>query len=202
MSYRGQNYSRLLGMPGFTDESMNIHFKLYEGYVGHFNEMIDILNGTDRDNPAYDAIKEKFAWDFNGVRLHEAYFGNLTKDYKALNPDSGLAREMVKTYGSLESWANDFWEVSSTRGAGWAVLAWDPEGKSLINLWIKGHEVGTLFYCVSLLVNDCFDHAYMTDYGDDRSDYAEAFLKVIDWVEVQKRFDSVVQLSREAEYAL
>jgi superoxide dismutase len=42
----------------------------------------------------------------------------------------------------------------------------------------------------------------MTDYGDDRSDYAEAFLKVIDWVEVQKRFDSVVQLSREAEYAL
>ena len=92
-------------------------------------------------------------------------------------------------------------EVSRTRGDGWAVLAWDPEGQTLVILWITGHEVGTLFYCVSLLVNDCFDHAYMNDYGDDRADYTEVFLKVIDWAEVEKRFDSIVQLTRAAEYA-
>jgi len=201
MSYRGQNYSRLLEMPGFTDESMNVHFKLYENYVNHFNQAIDILNGTDRDNPSYDEIKARFAWDFNGVRLHESYFGNMTKDYQPLDPNSELAGRMIQTYGSLESWADDFWEVSSTRGEGWAVLAWDPQDNSLLNLWVTGHEVGTLFYCVSLLVLDCFDHAYMTDYGDDRSDYTEAFLKVIDWAEVQKRFTAAVQLSREAEYA-
>ena len=202
MTYPGQNYKNLLGMPGFSDEILKPHFQLYEGYVGRFNKMINVLHGTDRDNPAYDEIKDRFAGDFNGVRLHEAYFGNMAREFQVLDPHSDLAAQIVKTYGSFESWANDFWEVSCTQGEGWAVLAWDPEGKSLLNLWIKGHGVGTLFYCVSLIVNDCFDHAYMADYGDSRSDYAEAFLKVIDWAEVQKRFDSVVQLSRSAEYAV
>jgi Fe-Mn family superoxide dismutase len=201
MSYPGQDYSRLSGMRVFSDESMETHLKLYKEYVAHFNTMMDVLNGTDRNNPAYDEIKDKFCWNFNGVRLHEAYFGNMTRQFKDLDPESDLAAQMVKTYGSVESWANDFWEVSCTKGEGWAVLAWDPEDKSLLNLWITGHGVGTLFYCVSLLVNDCFDHAYLTDYGDGRADYAEAFLKAIDWAEVEKRFDAVVQLSRAAEYA-
>jgi Fe-Mn family superoxide dismutase len=202
MGLSGQNYSHLLGMRGFGDELLDSHFKIYEGYLAHFNRMIDVLNGIQNNNPRYDEIKNDFASDFTGVRLHEFYFGNITKQFQPLDPNSDLAVQIIKTYGSLESWANDFWEVSSTRGEGWAVLAWEPEGKSLINLWITGHEVGSLFYCVSLLVNDCFDHAYMTDYGDDRSDYTEAFLRVINWAEVQKRYDSAIQLSRAAEYAL
>ena len=201
MSYKGQNYEELIGMPGFSDELLDIHLKLYEGYVAHFSSMIDSLNHTSRDSEMYEEIKREFAWEFDGVRLHEAYFGNMTRHFKVLDPTSELAKEIIRTFGSLEAWENDFKEVSLTRGAGWAVLAWDPEEKSLVNLWIKGHEVGILFYCVSILVNDCFDHAYMTDYGDDRSDYTNAFLNVIDWKEVQKRFKSVIQLSRAYEYS-
>jgi Fe-Mn family superoxide dismutase len=202
MRYKGQNYDRLLGMPGFSDESLKSHFKLYEEYVARFNRMLDVLNGVRRDKPEYDEIKARFAWDFNGVRLHESYFGNMTKHFKVLDQESDLASQIAKTYGSMEAWENDFRELSLTPGEGWTVLAWDPEGRTLLNLWIKGHEVGTLFYCVSLLVNDCFDHAYMTDYGDDRADHTEAYLKVIDWEEVEKRFDSVNQLTRAEEYAL
>ncbi len=202
MTYAGQSYEHLLGMPGFSDEYIKDHIKIYEGFLDRFNRMIDVLNGAQRDNPEYDAIKNAFASDFTGVRLHEIYFGNMARQSQSLDPDSDLAVQIIKTYGSLESWANDFWEVSLTRGEGWAVLAWEPEGKNLINLWITGHEVGSLFYCVSLLVNDCFDHAYMTDYGDNRSDYTEAFLKVINWAEAQKRFASAVRLARSAEYAL
>ena len=202
MIYAGQNYNHLSGMPGFSDEALEGHLKIYEGFLDQFNRTIDVLNGAQKGSPKYDEIKGGFASDFTGVRLHEFYFGNMTGQFRALDPDLDLAVQIIKTYGSLESWANDFWEVSLTRGEGWAVLAWEPEGKNLINLWITGHEVGSLFFCVSLLANDCFDHAYMTDYGDNRSDYTEAFLKVINWSEVQKRFDSAVKLARTAEYAL
>ena len=86
------------------------------------------------------------------------------------------------------------------RGVGWAVLAWDSEGSNLFNIWINEHDSGHLFYSVPILVNDVFEHAYLTDYGAERKDYIEAFLKVVDWVEAQKRFSNVLQLSISHTY--
>jgi superoxide dismutase, Fe-Mn family len=200
MSYTAKNYDRLLGIRGFSDKLLKAHFKLYEGYVDHINKMIEFLNGADVEAPEYDEVKRRFAWEFNGMRLHEAYFGNMTKESEGLDPKSDLARQIVASFGSREAWEKDFRKVSSMRGIGWAVLAWDPEGKSLFNIWINEHDVGHLFYSVSLLVNDVFEHAYLTDYGTDRKDYIEAFLKVVDWAEVQKRFAAVVQMSGAKPY--
>ena len=188
-------------MPGFSDKSLKAHFTLYEGYVAHINKMIDLLNGQKFETQEYGEIKRRFAWEFNGMRLHEAYFGNMTKQFEGLDPESDLARQMVASFGSLASWEKDFRALSSMRGVGWAVLAWDPEGKSLFNIWINEHDVGHLFYSVSLLVNDVFEHAYIMDYGIERKDYIQAFMKVIDWAEVQKRFSAVSRLSSSGVYS-
>lgn len=195
MSYTAKNYDRLLGTRGFSDRSLKAHFKLYEGYVAHINQMIDLLSGTDKETQVYDDAKRRFAWEFNGMRLHEACFGNMTKEFEALEPGSVLAVQMAASFGSLEAWEKDFKAVSNMRGVGWAVLAWDPEGKSLFNIWINEHDVGHLFYSVPLLVNDVFEHAYYMDYGTDRKAHVDAFMKVVDWTEVQKRFTAVLQLS-------
>ena len=196
MTYMAKKYDRLLGTPGFSNKLLEAHFKLYEGYVVHVNKMMTFLNGADAGTPEYDEVKRRFAWEFNGMRLHEAYFGNMTKKPEELDPESDLAGQIIRSFGSLETWAEDFRAVSSMRGIGWAVLAWDQEGKRLFNIWINEHDVGHLFYSVSLLVNDVFEHAYLADYGSERRDYIEAFLKVIDWAEVQKRFAEATQLSR------
>jgi Fe-Mn family superoxide dismutase len=198
--YIAKNYDRLLGVRGFSDKLLKAHFKLYEGYVDHLNKMIDFLKGADKETQAYDEVKRRFAWEFNGMRLHEAYFGNMTKQAPELDPDSDLAEQIVRSFGSLEAWKKDFAAVSSMRGIGWAVLAWDPEGSNLFNIWINEHDTGHLFYCVSLLVSDVFEHAYIADYGTNRKDYLEAFMKVIDWAEVQKRFTGVVKLTISHAY--
>jgi superoxide dismutase, Fe-Mn family len=195
MSYIAKNYDRLLGTQGFSDKLLKTHFKLYEGYVAHINKMIEFLNNADKETQAYDEVKRRFSWEFNGMRLHEAYFGNMTNSSEELNPESDLARQMKTSFGSIEAWKKDFLAVSSMRGIGWAVLAWDPEGKRLFNIWINEHDTGHLFYSVSLLVNDVFEHAYLADYGIERKAYVEAFMKVIDWEEVQRRFDAIVSLS-------
>jgi Fe-Mn family superoxide dismutase len=198
MSYLAKNYDRLLGIRGFSDESLNAHFKLYESYVVHINKMIDFLRGENVEAQGYDEAKKRFAWEFNGMRLHESYFGSMTKTFEELDPKSDLAVQIISSFGSLEAWEKDFMAVSAIRGVGWAVLAWDPEGKNLFNIWINEHDVGHLFYSVSLLVNDVFEHAYLTDYGTDRKAYIKAFLKVIDWAEIQKRFAAAVQVSKTA----
>jgi len=200
MAYGAKDFNRLLGMEGFSDKLLKTHFKLYEGYVAHINKMIEALKTMDRETQAYDELKRRFAWEFNGMRLHEAYFGNMRKEAEELESQSELAKQILQDFGSLEDWKKDFAAVSAMRGVGWAILAWDPEGGKLFNIWINEHDTGHLLYCVPLLVNDVFEHAYMADYGTERKEYLEAFMKVIDWKEVQTRFDAVLSLSRANSY--
>jgi Fe-Mn family superoxide dismutase len=200
MPYTARNYNRLLGVAGFSDKLLKTHFKLYEGYVEHINKMIEFLNGANTETQEYDEIKRRFAWEFNGMRLHEAYFGNMRKEAEQLDLGSDLAKKITQDFGSIEAWQKDFKAVSGMRGIGWAVLAWDPEGKRLFNIWINEHDIGHLFYSVSLLVNDVFEHAYMTDYNVDRKAYIDAFLKVIDWEEVERRFAAVTEMSAAKVY--
>ncbi len=198
--YTAKKYDRLMGTPGFSDQLLRAHFKLYEGYVAHINKMIDFLKGADKETQEYDEVKRRFGWEFNGMRLHEAYFGNMTQKFAELDPDSDLGAQITASFGSIEAWRKDFKAVSSMRGVGWAVLAWDPEGHQLFNIWINEHDVGHLVYCVSILVNDVFEHAYLTDYGSERKNYIEAFMKAIDWAEAQKRFAGVAKLTISHAY--
>ena len=157
--------------------------------------MIDFLKGADKETQEYDEVKRRFGWEFNGMRLHEAYFGNMANKSSNLEPESDLGRQIVASFGSFEAWEKDFRAVSAMRGVGWAVLAWDPQGRNLFNIWINEHDVGHLFYSFTLLVNDVFEHAYLVDYGTDRKDYVEAFLKAVDWPEVKKRFADAGRLT-------
>src|SRR5581483_1218828 len=100
---------------------------------------------------------------------------------RELDPESDLGLQIRRSFGSIKAWREDFTAVSSMRGIGWAVLAWDPEGQNLFNIWVNEHDVGHLVYSVSLLVKDVFEHAYLTDYGTERKAYVDAFMKVIDW---------------------
>ncbi len=188
MAYLAKNFDRLLGTKGFSDLMLNAHFRLYEAYVHNINRLILSIAKSDDETPEFADMKRRFAWEFNGMRLHEAYFGNLSKRSTDPDPKSLLAAQILKSFGSFAAWEKDFRAVSAMRGIGWAVLAWDPEGKNLFNLWVNEHDVGILYYSVALLVNDVFEHAYAADYGSDRKGYIEAFMNAVNWTVVEKRF--------------
>jgi superoxide dismutase, Fe-Mn family len=190
MDYPVKDFSYLLGLRGFSGDLLKNHFKLYEGYVKHTNKLIKVLKTANPDTQAYDEMKRRFAWEFNGMKLHEAYFGNLSKTPSKIGPKTPLAQQMIHDFGSLKAWEADFRAVSSMRGIGWAHLVWDPEGNRLFNVWINEHATGHLFHSVGLLVNDVFEHAFITDYGLDRKGYIEAFLKAVDWPVVSERFET------------
>jgi Fe-Mn family superoxide dismutase len=193
--YQAKNYVHLLGMKGFNDTLLNNHFKLYEGYVKQTNLLQDDLakltqEGKDR-SPIYAGIKHMFGWEFDGMRLHEYYFGNLGGNGE-LDNQTPLYQRLTEQFGSYDNWKKDFVATGAMRGIGWAILYEDPRTGHLFNMWINEHDVGHLAGGKPLLVLDVFEHAYMTQYGLDRAQYIDAFFANIDWKTVTRRQEASV----------
>lgn len=190
--YEPKNYDHLLGTPGFSDQLLKNHFTLYQGYVKNVNtlqeELSALLKAGKTGTPAFAELKRRFGWEFNGMRLHELYFGNMKNGGSKLDPASKLWAQMDRDFGPKPAWRDDFKAVSAMRGIGWVILYYDPEKDQLFNVWVNEHDLGHLAGAVPLLVLDVFEHAYTLDYGLKKADYIEAFFKAIDWETVEKRF--------------
>jgi len=190
--YKIKNYEHLLGMGGFSDELLKNHFKLYEGYVQNMNKLNDILVNLEKEErwetPEFAELNRRLAWEFNGMRLHELYFGNLNKDKKEIEEGSELYKKITAEWGSYKMWEKDFRSMGAMRGIGWVVLYYDKEADRMFNVWINEHDLGHFAGAVPILVMDVFEHAFILDYGMNRKDYIESFFKNIDWSKAEERF--------------
>jgi superoxide dismutase, Fe-Mn family len=192
MKYEAMNFDKLLGTAGFSNQLLTNHFTLYNGYVTNTNKLMDELADLEKQGkagtPQYAEMKRRFGWEFDGMRLHELYFGNMSKGGSAIDTGAKLYAKIIEDFGSFENWEKAFKAVGTMRGIGWAILYYDPAGNQLLNTWINEHDGGHLATAVPLLIMDVFEHAFMIDYSLKRADYIEAFFKAIDWAAVQKRF--------------
>jgi len=191
MAYEQKVFDALLGTNGLSEPLLKNHFTLYQGYVTNTNKVSDILSALAKEGktttPEYAELKRRFGWEWNGMRLHELYFGNMVKGGKPIDKNSNLSKKMAADFGSYENWEKDFRATGAMRGIGWVVLYHDAAAGRLFNTWINEHDVGHLSGATPLLVMDVFEHAYMVDYGLKKADYIEAFFKAIDWTAVAAR---------------
>lgn len=194
MQYETKNFDYLLGIVGFSEQILKNHFTLYQGYIANFNKLDQILSAMEKEGkfgtPEYAELNRRFGWEFNGMRLHEYYFENLTKQPKVFDKDSLLAKKINAEFGSYEFWEKDFKSMGTMRGIGWVVLYYDSTADRLFNVWINEHDTGHFSGAVPVLVMDVFEHAYILDYGLKRAAYIEAFVKAIDWDIAEKRISS------------
>ncbi len=204
-SYQARDYSYLLGkMPGFNDQLLTMHFKLYEGYVSNTNKLLNTLRkmtlSNQDDTLAFGALKRRMGWEMDGMLLHELYFENLGGNGK-INTSSALYKKISEDFGSYEAWKRDFKSTGLIRGIGWVILYLDPKDHMLHNVWINEHDVGHIAGGTPILVMDVWEHAYITQYGLDRAGYIDAFFKNIDWDVVEKRLKtSHGQVSTSAKH--
>lgn len=185
--YAPKDYTRLIGLTGFSDALLTNHFTLYEGYVTNTNKLIGLLETKELGTPEYSELKRRLGWEWNGMRLHELYFGNMTKEADELT-DGPLKEKITAHFGSFENWKKNFLGLGAMRGIGWVILSHDTEKDELFNTWINEHDLGHLAGTVPLLVMDVFEHAFMLDYGLKKTDYIETFSRSIDWKTVEGRF--------------
>ena len=84
-SYKAREFN-LSGLQGISDETLEMHFKLYQGYVKETNKLSEKIEEFIKDGkvdqeemPAYSELTRRLGFEFNGMVLHEYYFENLQK---------------------------------------------------------------------------------------------------------------------------
>ncbi len=188
-SYKPREWTKLSGLQGISDHTLAVHFGLYEGYVKHvnlFNEELAELARTPKPAGEEDLrrseLKRRLPFEYNGMRLHEYYFDNLTSFGKGDVPAGRLRDALGASYGGYDEWKRDFVAVGTMRGVGWAIAYQDPSSGRISNQWIELHQDGNLAGFRPIVVMDVWEHAYMLDYKPaDRGKYIEAFFENIDW---------------------
>jgi superoxide dismutase, Fe-Mn family len=188
----------LHALNGISDQTLETHFKLYEGYVQATNKLREQLfaivqneNVEKAEMPTYSELTRRLGFEYNGVLLHEYYFGNLKREAHAQPKSHGpFAKIAEESFGSFNIWKTDFSGVGMMRGVGWAICYLDPGSGTVSNHWIDLHESGHIAGFVPLLVMDVWEHAYLLDYKpSERADYIDAFFSNVDWKVVEERMD-------------
>jgi len=190
------NLSRLNGI---SDQTLEMHFKLYEGYVKETNRLTEAIAAILKDGridqeemPAYSELKRRLGFEYNGMVLHEYYFSNLKKD-GGEDParNSAFLRAVESSFGSYDLWKVDFTSVGKMRGVGWAICYLDPLHGQLSNHWVTLHEVGNVSGFIPVLVMDVWEHAFLLDYKPaERPKYIEAFFSNLNWQTVEERLSA------------
>src|SRR5207253_5687923 len=126
----------------------------------------------------------RLGFEYNGMVLHEYYFGNMKRFGGSDAPRGSQFRSAVeRSFPSYEIWKTDFVSVGKMRGVGWAIAYVDPTTGLVSNHWIEMHQTGEVAGFVSALVMDVWEDAYLLDYNPaDRPKYFEAFLANLYWV--------------------
>ena len=188
----------LSGLTGISDNTLEIHFGLYGGYVKNTNllneQLVSMLQDGKSASPAYAELSRRLGFEYNGMVLHEWYFGNMTKSAgQELSESSELGKAIGESFGSLETWRKDFTALGSMRGVGWAVTYLDPATGRLSNHWITLHEDGNVAGFKPIVVMDVWEHAFLLDYKPaERPKYIEAFLAHLDYGVAEQRLTGAV----------
>jgi Fe-Mn family superoxide dismutase len=206
-TYKARQFN-LSKLQGISDKTLEVHFKLYEGYVKETNnltqritEFIEDGNVDQEEMPAYSELTRRLGFEYNGMVLHEYYFDNLKSGGGIGDPQksSQFLKAAESTFGSYEIWKADFVGIGKMRGVGWAICNQNPANGRLSNHWITLHETGNVAGFSPILVMDVWEHAYLLDYKPaDRPKYIEAFFSNIDWSAAEKRLKTNIGKSAKA----
>jgi Fe-Mn family superoxide dismutase len=200
-SYQPRQFN-LSGLKGISDQTLEVHFKLYEGYVKETNNLTDRIAEFIKDGkvdqeemPGYSELTRRLGFEYNGMVLHEYYFDNLQSGGGIGDPaqQSEFVKAAAATFGTYDIWKADFVGIGKMRGVGWAICYQNPANGRLSNHWITLHETGNVAGFNPILVMDVWEHAFLLDYKPaERPKYIEAFFSNINWNAVEDRLKKKV----------
>lgn len=187
-------------LKGLSEKQIKVHLALYEGYVKHVNLIMEKLEAVRAGKLEIDPyivaeLRRRFAFEFDGMRLHEYYFEQLEAGGRTQEAGSPLSKMVAEKYG-VQSLEAHIREVAGSRGIGWVVVYVDPVVETIHTTFVGDHEQGQLAGLPILLALDLWEHAYMVDYvPSEKKNYIDAFFTNLNWGVVEKRFKATTQMS-------
>ncbi|CAL2102565.1 superoxide dismutase (Mn) [Tenacibaculum sp. 190130A14a] len=182
--------------PHIDARTMEIHHsKHHNGYTTKLNGAIA---GTDLEGKSIEDILTNLDMSNGAVRNNGGGFYNHSLFWTVMNPEdrgylSGELKDAIEAeFGSKEAFIDAFSKAAATQfGSGWAWLCVHKGGK--VEVCSTPNQDNPLMPGVScggtpILGLDVWEHAYYLNYQNRRPDYIDAFFKVINWNEVERRY--------------
>jgi Fe-Mn family superoxide dismutase len=173
----------LFELDGISRQTIEAHYKLYQGYVAKRNEILGRLAGVDlaAANQTYSELRElkvELTFAIGGIKNHELYFEHLGG--VGGEPKGAFGALLTRDFGSVDAWRADL-KATGIAGRGWAWTAYDWDEGRLFNYIGDAQNTFPVWNASPLVGLDVYEHAYFIDYGTDRPAYIDAFFANLDY---------------------
>lgn len=177
--------------------TMEIHHTKHHGaYTSNLNAAID---GSSLAILPIEEILKDVSKHSPAVRNNGGGYYNHNLFWELMSPNGGgepageLLKHIQRTFGSFAEFKEKFSSVASTRfGSGWAWLVLDNGDLKVFSTPNQDNPLMDVsdIKGFPILGLDVWEHAYYLKYQNRRPEYIQNFWNVIDWKEVQRRFES------------
>jgi Fe-Mn family superoxide dismutase len=189
-------YSLAALAPHISEAQLTLHYqKHHQAYVTGANALFEKFDRARKEGADLDmkATLKELSFHVGGHRLHTTFWENLAPAGKGGGgePKGAIAKAITGDYGSFARFRKEFTQAAtSVEGSGWAALTFSRTANRLIPVQIEKHNVNVPPGSPLLLVLDVWEHAYYLDYKNDRAKFVEAFWNIVNWDEVNRRYEA------------
>ena len=180
--------------PHLSRELLEMHHDAHHAaYVKGANATLDKLTEAREEGnfEHINQLEKNLAFNVAGHVLHSLLWKNLTPG-PADTPAGELADALAKHFGSVDAFKDQLSAAAAgVQGSGWGALSWEPLGQRLLVEQVYDHQGNTGNSTVPLLVVDMWEHAYYLQYRNKKTQWLDAFWRLVNWNDVAKRFARV-----------
>ena len=191
--------------PHFDSRTMEIHHtKHHQAYITNVNNALGEAGVAEMPveqliadiGSLPQAVQGAVRNNGGGHANHSLFWTVLTAE--GGKPMGKVAQAIEDDLGGYEKFKDAFTKAAQTRfGSGWAWLTVGKDGKLLVESsanqdsplmgQFAGMSGGT-----PILGLDVWEHAYYLQYQNKRPDYIAAFFNIINWAEVERRYEEAL----------
>ena len=187
--------------PHIDARTMEIHHgKHHAAYVNNLNAA---LTGTEWEGKSIEELMANISKLAPAVRNNGGGHWNHSMFWTVMSGDGGgmpsgaLAEAITTQLGGFDKFKEDFAKAGATRfGSGWAWLCVDKSKKLCVcSTPNQDNPLMDIADCpgTPILGCDVWEHAYYLHYQNRRPDYLAAFFNVINWTEVNRRYEAAMK---------
>lgn len=178
--------------PHISAKIMELHHdKHHATYVAGANTALEKMAAAraNGDGAAAAKLSKDLQFNLGGHVNHSVFWQNLSPE-GGDKPTGELAAAIEDHFGSFDAFRDHFTAAATTiQGSGWAILVYEPTGGNLVIEQMYDQQNGVPVATIPLLQLDMWEHAFYLDYQNVKADYVKAFWNIVNWADVQERFE-------------
>lgn len=184
--------------PHIDAMTMEIHHsRHHQTYINNLNAA---LEGTGLEDVPVDELvsnldrvpeaKRQAVINNGGGHANHSMFWQMMSPNGGGKPQGDVAKAIDSELGGFEAFQEEFKKAAVGRfGSGWAWLSITPEKKVVVENTLN-QDSPLMHGNTPLLGLDVWEHAYYLKYQNKRPDYVAAFFNVVNWEDVERRYQA------------